>query len=117
MGSHHDKLINPLGCREQRMSVSRLAVISSGQAASIRAPPTPTPSTMAICFLPSKLWLKSPVGLSLLCHSGSHKKFVQVSSYDIGNNTHSGPTCLDLQVRIFFVNISSDGTLQCLAPD
>ena len=64
MDSSHDGLINPLRARGQRMSVSRLAVISSGQAPclSVHHPP-PLPPHVPSASCPA-LWLKSPLSCS-----------------------------------------------------
>lgn len=70
MGSSHDGLINPLGGRGQRMSVSRLAVISPRQALCLCAHlPSPLPPPMPSVSCPA-LWLKSLLSFRLSCSPG-----------------------------------------------
>lgn len=80
MGSGHDGLIIPPGGRGQKMSVSRLAVISSGQALrlSVRLPPPLPPPTPSVSC--PALWLKSLLSLS-------HRKFAPFRHYDLSDTT------------------------------
>lgn len=91
MGSSHDGLIIPLGGRGQKMSVSRLAVISSGQALRLSVcllPPLPPPTPSVSC---PAFWLKSLLSLSLSC--SFHIENLHHSGIVTSQTPHGGSIC------------------------